>query len=252
MPNMKFPLLVILMVFGAARAAVVEEAVVHAGVKFRVVKLDPARVAVVWKDPQGVPYRSFDKVQSAFAKQGKRVGFLMNAGIFEPGGIPSGLHAEDRKTLHPLNLADAPGNFFLKPNGVIWIEGGGKTEAFISTSINFQEREKELHLMGSRWLERAVQSGPLLLIDGKRHPAFTENSTSKLLRNGVGVDGDKQLIFAITDKGQVVNFWDFSGLFLKLGCKDALFLDGDISQMVVNPNQPVASNLFGAMFVVAE
>jgi hypothetical protein len=31
-----------------------------------------------------------------------------------------------------------------------------------------------------------------------------------------------------------------------------LFLDGDISQMAVHPAGPVASNRFGAMFVVAE
>jgi uncharacterized protein YigE (DUF2233 family) len=66
------------------------------------------------------------------------------------------------------------------------------------------------------------------------------------------VDAAGKLVFAITAQGQEVNFWDFAGLFLKLGCKDALFLDGDISMMAVNPDQPVASNRFAAMFVVAE
>ena len=60
------------------------------------------------------------------------------------------------------------------------------------------------------------------------------------------------MVFAITAAGADVNFWDFAGLFLKLGCKDALFLDGDISKMAVNPDRPVASNRFAAMFVVAE
>lgn len=239
--------------FSFLQAAVVEETVVHAGVKFRVVKLDPARVAVVWKDPQGVPYRSFDKVQAAFAKQGKKVSFLMNAGIFEPGGIPSGLHVENRETLHPLNLADAPGNFFLKPNGVVCIGKSANSRVpCIVNAASFPQLEAQTKAMSPRWLDFAVQSGPLLLIDGRRHPAFTENSKSKLLRNGVGVDGKKQLVFVITDKGEMVNFWDFAGLFLKLDCKDALFLDGVISQMLVNPDKPVASNLFGAMFVVAE
>ena len=98
----------------------------------------------------------------------------------------------------------------------------------------------------------AIQSGPLLLLDGKRHPAFQEGSANKKHRNGVGVDADGKLVFAMTGKGQAVNFWDFAGLFLKLGCKDALFLDGDISQMVVNPGGKAESNPFGAMFVVAE
>ena len=54
------------------------------------------------------------------------------------------------------------------------------------------------------------------------------------------------------EEGEIVNFWDFAGLFLKLGCKDALFLDGDISQMAVNPGAPVESNRFGAMLVIVE
>ena len=49
-----------------------------------------------------------------------------------------------------------------------------------------------------------------------------------------------------------MSFWNFAGLFLKLGCKNALFLDGDISQIAVNPDKPVSSNRFGAMFVVVE
>ena len=99
------------------RAEVVEESIESAGVKFRVVRLAPKQVQLVWKNENGVPYRSFDQVQAAFAKQGKSVKFLMNAGIFEPGGIPSGLHIEGGKILRPLNLADAPGNFFFKQCG---------------------------------------------------------------------------------------------------------------------------------------
>ena len=64
------------------------------------------------------------------------------------------------------------------------------------------------------------------------------------------MDGTGRVVFAITDKGQFVNFWDFAGLFLKLGCEDALFLDGDISQMVVNPGETLRSNRFAAMFVI--
>jgi uncharacterized protein YigE (DUF2233 family) len=41
-------------------------------------------------------------------------------------------------------------------------------------------------------------------------------------------------------------------LFLKLGCRQALFLDGDISNMICNPEKPVQNNPFGAIFVIAE
>ena len=38
-------------------AEVVEESVSHAGVKFRVVRLEPKQVRITWKDEGGVPYR---------------------------------------------------------------------------------------------------------------------------------------------------------------------------------------------------
>ncbi len=231
---------------GILQAEVIEQTVTYQGVKFRVVRVAPQQVQLVWKDPKGTPYREFSRVQAAFKGRGKTVKFIMNAGIFEPGGIPSGLHIEQQKKQHPLNLADAPGNFFLKPNGVIWIEGGDRLKAGIATSSDFSRLEKEITL------NFAAQSGPMLLIDGKRHPTFIEDSASKLIRNGVGIDSDHQVVFAITAKGQTINLWDFAGLFLHLGCRNALFLDGDISQMAVNPMGPVKSNLFGAMFVVTE
>lgn len=246
-------ILILLLAFPRLSAAVVEEGFTYAGVKFRVVRLEQKEVSVVWKDATGTPYRTFDRVQAAFAKQGKTVKFLMNAGIFEPGGIPSGLHIEDRKTLHPLNLADAPGNFFFKPNGVFYIVGtADRRVPSIVNAASFPQLETRIKAMSASWLECAIQSGPLLLIDGQRHPAFKENSASKLHRNGVGIDDKGRLVFAITEKGEMVNFWDFAGLFLKLGCKNALFLDGDISQMVANPGTPVSSNQFGVMFVVTE
>ncbi len=224
------------------RAEVIEESIASSGVKFRVVRVAPEAVRLVWKDENGEFYRSFDRVQAFFAKQGKSAKFLMNAGIYEPGGIPSGLHIEGGKSLRPINLADAPGNFFLKPNGICTF---AKSGAFIGTCAAWQQRVPGLDSWG-------IQSGPMLLIDGKRHPAFREGSVSKLHRNGVGVDAVGKLVFAMTNNGDGVNFWDFAGLFLKLGCKNALFLDGGISQMAVNPDKPVQSNQFAAMFVVAE
>lgn len=227
-------------VCGALGAVVTEESVIHAGVKFRVVRVAPTDVLLVWKDSAGTPYREFSKVQAKFSKEGKPVRFLMNAGIFEPGGIPSGLHMEGGKVLHPMNLRDAPGNFFLKPNGIC---GFGKKGAFVIPTGKWPEQEAG----GVNW---AVQSGPMLLIDGKRHPAFIENSTNRLHRNGAGVDDQNRLVFAITAEGQEVNFWDFAGLFLKMDCRNALFLDGDISEMRVNPTTPAGRHPFGAMFVI--
>lgn len=220
-------------------APVAEEAVVHAGTGFRVVRVTPEQVRVLWKNPQGEPLGSFENARRQVSAQGKEPVFLMNAGIYQTGGVPCGLHVENGVELHPLNRADAPGNFFLKPNGVFFIENG---KASILETEDYATRKPKPTL--------AVQSGPMLLIRGTRHPAFREGSASKLVRNGVGVDDKGRVVFAITGKGQLVNFWDFAGLFLKLGCKDALFLDGDISQMTLHPGENTRSNLFGAMFVI--
>lgn len=232
-------------------AEVKEESITHAGTTFRVVKLEPKQIQLVWKDDKGEPYRSFDRVQAAYAKQGKTVKFLMNGGIFEAGGIPSGLHVEGGKQLQPLNPAAGQGNFFLKPNGVFLIREPGESKdhprAFIHETATFANWVKPMPPV-----RLGLQSGPLLLDQGKRHPAFKEGSPNKKLRNGVGIDSEGRVVFAITAKDQAVNFWDFAGLFLKLGCKDALFLDGDISKMAVNPDKPVATNSFGAILVVAE
>jgi len=235
---------------GALAADLKELEVTHAGARFRAVKVPPQRLTLVWKDGKGEPYRTFDRVQADFAGRGRKVRFLMNAGIFEPGGIPSGLHVEAGKRLCPLNLATGNGNFFLKPNGVFAVTapgGGGAAQAFVQPAEAFAaagERKMEVML--------GVQSGPLLLSKGERHPAFREGSENKLARNGVGVDADGSVVFAITAKGQRVNLWDFAGLFLELGCLDALFLDGDISQMAANPAGPVESDRFGGIFVVTE
>lgn len=222
--------------------AIREERVEHAGVIFRVVRLEPKRVQPVWKDAEDKPFRTFDRIQADRAAKGETVRFLMNAGIFEPGGIPSGLHIENGRQLRALNLADAPGNFFLKPNGVLVLHRDGRVT--LTTSEDWQRIPHGAPLWG-------IQSGPMLLIKGARHPAFREASDNLLHRNGVGLDREGRL-FAMTDRGENVNLWNFAGLFLKLGCRDALFLDGDISRMAVNPEAPVKSNRFGAVFMVSE
>lgn len=245
---MKTWIYLVLASFPVLAAEVKEVAVDHAGVKFRVVTVEARQVELVWKDAKGEALATFDKVQAHYEAKGKKVKFLMNAGIYEPGNVPSGLHVEKGALLRPLNLKDGNGNFFLKPNGVFGLAGGESGTAFIEESGAFAARERTR----ARALDFAIQGGPMLLSGGARHPKFTDGSPNKKLRNGVGVDASGKVVFAISAAGEDVNFWDFAGLFLKLGCKDALFLDGDISQMAVNPDGPVASNRFAAMFVVAE
>ncbi len=55
----------------------------------------------------------------------RHVEFMMNGGIFEGDGVPSGLLVIDGKTVRPLNKSDGSGNFYLKPNGVFYVDATG-------------------------------------------------------------------------------------------------------------------------------
>lgn len=96
------------------------------------------------------------------------------------------------------------------------------------------------------------RSGPLLLRHGKIHPAFNAGSTSRLHRNGVGVSANGGVIFAMTDwnSTKFPNLHEFARLFQTLGCDDALFLDGDISQMRSGKDLVKPSNQFGSIIAV--
>lgn len=105
----------------------------------------------------------------------------------------------------------------------------------------------------------ATQSGPLMLRRGVIHPAFNVSSPNKRLRNAVGVRAkDGQIIFAMSERDDprtgTVTFHQFSRFLLHLGCEDALYLDGDISNMLVQPavDAKLTPNTFAAMFYIAE
>ena len=78
--------------------------------------------------------------------------------------------------------------------------------------------------------EFASQSGPMLVVDGRIHPKFSEAGTSLQRRNGVGAPDGHTLVFAISDGW--VNFHSFARLFRDhLKAPNALFLDGSISSL---------------------
>jgi len=126
----------------------------------------------------------------------------------------------------------------IKPNGVFLIDQ--KKKATIVKSEDTPLSNVRL----------AVQSGPLLLHKGEIHLSFRKESKSTLVRNGIGVDRDGKVIFAITDKKQLCNLWTFASLFKHLGCEDALFLDGDLSKMVENPDTEIKGQGFATMLAI--
>jgi uncharacterized protein YigE (DUF2233 family) len=211
------------------------------GVTYHILRTPADSVRILWKDSNGRQMRTLPEAARYLSGKGHKVDTLMNGGIFEPKGIPSGLLIQDGMELTPVNRTNGNGNFFLKPNGIFLIGSNGA--AVIST--------EEYPLKDVKVL-CAVQSGPLLLRNSKIHPAFNAGSSSRLHRNGVGVAKDGTIVFAISDirSGKLPNLHEFARLFQSLGCNDALFLDGDISQMRSGSDLSKPSNLFGSIIAV--
>lgn len=235
------PLLVWLALVSPLFAA--PETVTRDGVRYFIWKAEPGKVRVVWKDAAGKQLDDLPAAKAFLEGKGEKPLMLMNGGIFEPGRIPSGLLVQEGKQVLPVNRRDGEGNFFLKPNGIFLVSDKGAR--VIETSKWPPQGEQ---------VSYAVQSGPLLLENGKVHRAFNKGSDSRLLRNGVGVTGDGTVVFALSDaKGERwPNLHGFADLFRSLGCKDALFLDGDISQMRSGETLGKTSNLFASMIAVVE
>ena len=213
------------------------------GVTYQILKVSPDRIKLLWNGDDGQQLRTFPAALKFLKGKGIEVETLMNGGIFEPGGIPSGLLVQDGKEMNPVNRNKGEGNFFLQPNGIFLISDKGA--AVIRTDEYPQKNVV---------IKQAVQSGPLLLRGGKVHPAFNANSKSELHRNGVGVTKTGEVVFVMTDfhSEKFVNLHQFAMLFKSLGCDDALFLDGDISQMRSGADMEKQSNSFGSIFAVVK
>ncbi|KQV48354.1 hypothetical protein ASC95_20635 [Pelomonas sp. Root1217] len=189
---------------------------------FTVVRVDLAtqQLRLFWHDDKGRPLRRLDKLSAWLKSQGKTLAFGMNAGMYHADASPVGLLVIDGREIAPLNLSSGEGNFFLKPNGVFLLTAQG---ARVVDAVDYPAlREGVLF---------ATQSGPLLLKDGQIHPAFSANSASRYIRNGVCVLGSQSL-FVITERP--VTLHEFASFFRDdLQCKDALYLDGAVSSLYV-------------------
>lgn len=195
------------------------------GAQYSAIRVNPADLSMHlhWKNTAGEKYLNIGSLKKDLEKNGDQVVMITNAGMYNPDNSPQGLFIEKGKQLVPLDTAKGPEgqmlNFYLKPNGVFYLDNDGPK---VVVTEKFQKNQKGIKF--------ATQSGPMLVIDGKLHPKFTKGSPNTNIRSGVGITKDHQVIFAISDKP--VNFYDFATLFRDaLGCTDALYLDGAISQM---------------------
>ena len=212
-----------------AAHAVQSQRMVFEDLGFRVIRVDlrTDNLELHWKDGSGQPFGDIESLRAWGQSRGRHLAFATNAGIYDHKFAPLGLYVEDGRQRVPLNLArgnPASGNFSLLPNGVFAVDAQGK--AHVMTS----EAWKAAALPTPRL---ATQSGPMLLIDGSVNPAFTDASESMKWRSGVcAVSGD-EVVFAVSESP--VNFHVFARLFRdRLQCRDALFLDGTISQAYVD------------------
>jgi uncharacterized protein YigE (DUF2233 family) len=166
------------------------------------------------------PLRSFDRLERHLGARARQVRFAMNAGMYDEEGRPIGLYVEEGRERRALNRRDGAGNFHLKPNGVFAMDAEGRVS--VRTGDAWARARPQVRF--------ASQSGPMLVIAGRLHPAFQPDGESRHLRNGVGIVDRNRAWFAISE--QPVSFGKFARFFRDvLGCRDALFFDGTVSSL---------------------
>jgi uncharacterized protein YigE (DUF2233 family) len=187
-----------------------------------VVDLDQDDLHFFLKDSDGNHLRSFGRLRQWLESSGKTLLFATNGGIYMENRDPLGLYVESGKTLRPLNTrATGYGNFYMQPNGVFLITGEGaailRTERFGQSPL----REK---------MQFATQSGPILIEDGTINPSFNPESTSRTIRNAVCILTPRRIALVISRS--VVSFHEFATTLRDgFACRQALYLDGSISDM---------------------
>lgn len=174
-------------------------------------------IAFYWKNDSGNIIRSIERLKTYVESRNKELVFAVNGGMYNKERAPQGLFIQNGKVVTPLDTTQGKGNFYMKPNGVFYITNDN--EPIVCRTEDFKDNGQ---------VKYATQSGPMLLDDGKMHPAFKEGSENLNIRNGVGIMADGRVVFVMS-KAEV-NFYDFASYFMSLGCKDALYLDGYVSR----------------------
>jgi uncharacterized protein YigE (DUF2233 family) len=186
------------------------------------------------------PYRTFSAMKDALGNQAPTVAFAMNAGMFNDDGLPIGYYVENKNRLKTLNRKEGGGNFHLMPNGVFSVDSDGW---HIRTTDDFADNVNKRP-------EFATQSGPMLLIDGKLHPKIAANGESANIRNAIGIDAEGRAHFVISEVP--VSFGKIARMMRdKLGCVNALYLDGSVSGLWYPAGNRMDSGSLLGPFLVA-
>lgn len=187
--------------------------------------VDPTKqdIQLYWKNDQGNNYKSIQNLKNDMEAKNLALVFAMNAGMYKKDNSPQGLFIQHKKTVTAIDTGVGVGNFYMKPNGIFYITTNNSgvicnTKDFVNNKVKF-----------------ATQSGPLLICNGQIHPSFNKGSSNLNIRNGVGILPNNQILFAMSKSE--INFYDFALYFKKMGCKNALYLDGFVSRTYLPEKQ---------------
>lgn len=188
--------------------------------QFVVYQVNPKKeqVALYWKNEKNKNFGSLNNLKFWLDENNKELLFAMNGGMYKRDYSPQGLFIQEGNIKSPIDTTTASGNFYLKPNGIFYITN--EKEAFVCKTEDY---------ISNKNIQYATQSGPMLVVDGEIHKAFSKKSTNLNIRNGVGVLPNNNILFVMSKKE--INFYEFAEYFKNLGCKNALYLDGFVSRV---------------------
>src|SRR5262249_24652286 len=207
--------------------------VFHEGARYIVCEVDLRRqsVRLFWKKPDGTPYQYLSSLPRSLEKHSGRLLFATNAGMYDLDTRPVGLYVENGRELVGANTRAGPGNFHMRPNGVLFV-----TQGFAGVP------ETRAFLRQRPQADFVTQSGPMLVIDGRLHPRFARHGGSLKYRSGVGSRDPGMLSFVVSESE--VSFGAFARLFRdELQCRNALFLDGGSATSFFAPEMGRGGNL---------
>ncbi|MEO1967836.1 MAG: phosphodiester glycosidase family protein [Sphingomonadaceae bacterium] len=159
------------------------------------------------------PYRSL----TAYAKahDASKIAFAMNGGWYDEKGQPTGYFVQDSKRLQPL-VSDAKAN-----SGGVFYGTGDDWE--IRTTKDFLANVTKRPDFG-------IQSGPMLVTDGRIDAAARSKNTKAEIRSAVGIDDKGRAHFVISNAPVSTEL--LARFFAsELKVKNALCLDKGTSQL---------------------
>ncbi|WP_300977806.1 phosphodiester glycosidase family protein [Flavobacterium sp.] len=193
-----------------------------------------------WKDDKNKILKSIGNLKKYTNQNKQKLLFATNGGMYTIGNVPKGLYIENFKKLKALDTLSGEGNFYIQPNGIFFI-----------TKDNTCQIIDTKHFKWCKNIKFATQSGPLLLINGNINTSFHEPSRNLNIRNGVGIFRNGEVVFVMSKKE--INFYDFASYFKKIGCQNALYLDGFVSRTYLpEKNWMQEDGNFGVMIAVME